>query len=581
MACTTKIKNSIELELPSWSWEREGDFNILTHGILVKGKAHPLVEERFTLDPIIEQISCSLPKPTLDDNISDLSRFRRCICKDLNVYDEEIRVPYSLIQTLTQKLHENEWKIKTIISDISGNIDILDVLPDYEAKDYTVDKTGKNNKLYGLAIDIGTSTIAVYIIELTSGNELAVASVVNPQVQVGADIITRIRYTTQNDEGNLLLSNMLKNELNELISRLARDSNIDLERIVDIVVVGNPTMSLNLLGISISQLGTAPYIPAFNGGYYTTASEIGLNINPNGKVYVPPLVTGFLGADAVGTALVTNMLTGVSKDDDEPKIKLAMDIGTNSEILLSDSNRILACSAAAGPAFEGGNLQFGIRACPGAIYKIEIRNKKIKYSTIGGQRARGITGSGVVEGISEFLKVGAISRPGSIDRDTEKKWLKYPKRIKLTQATEPTTSCDLILPELRIVPRSESALNTTITITQNDIREVQLAKAAIRTGIEILMNDLGVTEDDLDVLYLAGAFGNYIKPIDAIEINLLPEVPLKKIRSVGNSAGTSAKIMLRNRDARKEMENIAGKIEYIDLAMHSKFQDLFIKNMEF
>ncbi|MCK5561772.1 MAG: DUF4445 domain-containing protein, partial [Thermoplasmata archaeon] len=441
--------------------------------------------------------------------------------------------------------------------------------------------TEKTEGIFGVAIDIGTSTIAAYLLDLRTGQECSVASMVNPQIRIGADVISRIRYAKQSADGAQLLNQILIDAINGLITSLCEDSNISPQSIFELVAVGNTTMLHNFLSLPVNQLGSAPYVPAFNGNYYTQASELGLNMIGNGKIYVGPIVAGFLGADAVGNALITNMLGNSNDFSPDGQVKLVIDIGTNSELLLCDQHRLIACSAAAGPAFEGGNLQFGIRACPGAVYSISVSRGRVSYSTMDGRRACGITGSGVVEGIGEFLRVGAIRDSGSIDRDTYKGWLKYPKRIKLHRDKEPTPSCDLVLPELKIVPRTKSALDSTITITQNDIREIQLAKAAIRTGIDILMAELGVTTDDLDVVYLAGAFGNYLKPRSAVEINLIPDIELEKIKSIGNAAGSSAKILLRSRAARDFVKHIANKIEYIDLAMHQKFQDLFIKNMEF
>jgi uncharacterized 2Fe-2S/4Fe-4S cluster protein (DUF4445 family) len=404
---------------------------------------------------------------------------------------------------------------------------------------------------------------------------------VNPQIRIGADVISRIRYAMQSADSAQLLNQILKDAINSLITSLCEDSNISPQSIFELVAVGNTTMLHNFLDLPINQLGSAPYVPVFNGDYYTQASELGLDMMGNGKIYVGPIVAGFLGADAVGNALITNMLGNSNDFSPDGQVKLVIDIGTNSELLLCDQHRLIACSAAAGPAFEGGNLQFGIRACPGAVYSISVSRGRVSYSTIDRKRAFGITGSGVVDGIAEFLRVGAIRDSGSIDKDTDKRWLKYPKRIKLHRTTEPTPSCDLVLPELKIVPRTESALDSTITITQSDINQIQLAKAAIRTGIDILMSELGVTPDDLDVLYLAGAFGNYLKPRSAVEINLLPDIDLKKVKSIGNAAGSSAKILLRSRAARDVMKLIANKIEYIDLAMYPNFQDIFVKNMEF
>jgi uncharacterized 2Fe-2S/4Fe-4S cluster protein (DUF4445 family) len=579
LACTSKVAADVEVELPVWSWELLGDFINLNKGILIEGKIEEQVEKQFPFQPFVKLLPCILPKPTLDDNLSDLERLKRCISKDFGINSNKVKMAHSTIKGLTNVLHENDWKVSTIVAgyEVSDGFEpeVLCILP------FSSPEQNKIGCCFGLALDIGTSTIATYLIDLSTGTEIAVASAVNPQVRIGADVISRIRYTMKYPDGNHQLKMLLKEAINNLIQKLCQKTGIDKNRIFETVIVGNTTMLLNLLDISITPLGSAPYTPVFNGNYSAPVSEAGLVVNPNGKIYVGPIVSGFFGADAVGNALVTNMLNGPSGMEMNDMIKLVLDIGTNSEIILGNGKRVLACSAAAGPAFEGGNLRFGIRASPGAISEIMLKNKNIKYSTIAGQAPRGITGSAVVDAISEFLRVDAINSSGSIDDLTARRWLKYPKRVKLKKSQEPTSQCDLILPELKIVDKEDSAFNTAITITQNDVREIQLAKAAIQTGIEILLDEMDLTADDIDLLYLAGAFGNYINPKSAMGIRLIPKIPYYRIIPIGNAAGASAKLLLKSHSARKHANTIAKKIEYIDLATNPDFQDTFINNMRF
>jgi uncharacterized 2Fe-2S/4Fe-4S cluster protein (DUF4445 family) len=222
-----------------------------------------------------------------------------------------------------------------------------------------------------------------------------------------------------------------------------------------------------------------------------------------------------------------------------------------------------------------------MRAMDGVVHSVKIKRNRIEYKSIGSRPPIGISGSGVVDALNEFISVGAIKPNGTINPNIDHKLLRLQKKKKLRSATEPTTNCDLILPELLIVPKQNSGLKTSITLTQDDVREVQLAKAAIRTGIDILLAEMGFKIGDLDVIYLAGAFGNYLKPKSAIGIKLLPDIPLNRIRSIGNSAGTSALLLLRSSEARERVKQIADAMEYIDLAGHKGFQDRFIKNMEF
>jgi uncharacterized 2Fe-2S/4Fe-4S cluster protein (DUF4445 family) len=576
LSCTTKVRSNFEIELPSWSWCALIDPEDISEQILVDGPDKLLSTDHYPLEPVIKTIECIIPKPSIDDNISDVERLRRCIKDKLGMADDDnIKFSIETIRDLTRILHENDWTVNSISTTEPNGIEILDVI--------SPSKKGEKASIgpFGLGIDIGTTSIVTYLVDLSTGVEFGVASAFNPQIRVGADILSRIRFAMQEENGHRVLSNMIRDTINDLILQLCNKHNINQQKIYEIVALGNPTMLQSTLGIPILPLGSAPYTPAFQGDYYSPASQLGININKNGKVYVGPLVTGFLGADAVGVALITDLMNFDQKKTKETSIKLVLDIGTNGEILLSDGDRILACSAAAGPAFEGGNIKFGTRACLGAINEVMIRSGRLEYSTIGDAQACGITGSGVVDAISEFLNEGIIKPTGSIDQNNLTKWFKYPKRIKLKDTTEPTSSCDLVLPELRIAPKDDTALDTTISITQNDVREVQLAKAAIRTGINLLMDELNINSDDIEELFLAGAFGNYLRPQSAMDIKLLPPISTGRIKSIGNAAGICAKLLLCSGRARQRMRTLAEKIEYIDLATHAGFQDMFIKNMEF
>jgi uncharacterized 2Fe-2S/4Fe-4S cluster protein (DUF4445 family) len=588
LACTFRAFDNLEVELPTWVYEQR-EHTIETSAILAKGWLHPAVERELPFNPSIKIIKCSLPKPSLDDNISDFERLKKYINNNAKFEGEtteskDIIIKNSILQELTHTCHENDWKIDVIISHLPGKLEILDSRAsdpqELELENKEPNKKSKRG-VFGIALDLGTSTIVAYLIDLVTGDELSVISAVNPQINIGADLISRIRYSSSIQSGDSQLNEILIDAINKLIRDICDYSNIDQQDIFEIVAVGNTAMIHYFLNIPLNNLGSAPYTPVFNDDSYFDSKELSLDITQSGKVYIGPMVAGFMGADAVCTALISNLTLKKNSNNENGKTKLALDIGTNAEILLSANDRILGCSTAAGPAFEGSNLRFGTRAVIGAINEVGIRDKKVLFRTIGRQRPIGITGSGVVEAISEFIRARAIYPNGNINLETEKKWLRYQKKMKLKKVSSPTTSCDLILPELCIVPRNRSGLDTSITLTQTDIREIQLAKAAIRTGIEILLGELNMTSDEIDELYMAGAFGNYLKPKCAIDIKLLPEIDENKITSLGNSAGTGAKLLLRSGIARKTVKKLAGSIEYIDLAAHPKFQDMFIKNIEF
>ncbi len=605
LACTCIVNDNMSVELPVWLYEPEFGMDAgltSSHAILVNGWISPEIKNKFKLDPVIKSVQCKLPKPTLDDNVSDLERVQR------NIGDNELlhlSAHNSLLQVLGQRLHEYDWEIEAVLADLPHKKELIDIRPYGEPKG--------SAGLYGVALDIGTSTIVAYLVDLANGEELSVTSAVNPQIRIGADIISRIRYSYSmnsyrdnstpmpmptpdtNTNGGTELSHMLHETIESMIKKLCEINKISSNEIYELAIVGNTTMLHNFLGLPLSSLGKAPYTPVYTGGSYIDAYQFPFNINDRGKIYLGPLSAGFIGADAVVSALVSDMLRASGSADVDaaaadrdslknlkgPGLKLILDIGTNCEILLGNDQRLLACSAAAGPAFEGGNLKYGMRAVPGAVYEVWIHNKRIFCKTISGKPAIGITGSGVVDALSEFLRVEAININGNINQEKAKRLLRYKKGVKLKGTVEPNASCGLAQPVLLVVPKQDSGLDSAITITQADIREVQLAKAAILTGIEILFEELGATYKDLDAVYLAGAFGNYLKPQSALDIKLLPDIPIGKIKSIGNSAGLGAKVLLRSSAARNEAERIAKAMENIELATHPEFQDKFIKNMEF
>jgi uncharacterized 2Fe-2S/4Fe-4S cluster protein (DUF4445 family) len=608
LACTFRVTDNFGIELPSWAYEHSFKIGVdsSSRAILERGWIHPDIEKKYGLNPGIQVVHCSLLKPTLDDNIGDFERLLRClnsktgfsgVFKEGKLVSDNLGTSNDLLKRIANVIRDNDWQISPIVARSPNGMELLDVQPQKESD------VGANSKIssdcYGLAVDIGTSTIVVYLIDLVTGNQISVGSAVNPQIRIGADVITRIRYTTQTKNGDKQLQALLIGTINQLIAKICSHVNVNADNIYELSVVGNTTMIQSFLGIPLGALGTAPYSKVFDGNCYFDASTLSLDINPAGKVYVGPIVSGFLGADAVGTALVANMLPVNGTDNrnantnnnvndnvnnevnDGESVKLVIDIGTNGEILLSDNNRLLACSTAAGPAFEGSNLRFGMRAMDGVVYSVKIKKNRIDYRSIGNKRPIGISGSGVVDAIFEFMSIGAIKKNGTINPKIDHKLLRLQKKQRVRSATEPTTNCDLILPELLVVPKQNSGLKTSITITQDDVREVQLAKAAIRTGIDLLLDELGFKIADIDMVYLAGAFGNYLNPRSAVGIKLLPEIPLNKIRSIGTSAGTSAVLLLRSIEARERIKQIAKAIDYIDLAAHKGFQDRFIKNMEF
>ncbi|MFQ6050097.1 MAG: ASKHA domain-containing protein [Candidatus Hydrothermarchaeota archaeon] len=382
---------------------------------------------------------------------------------------------------------------------------------------------GYTNDLYGVSLDIGTTTLSGYLVDLKNGVLMDKKSITNPQVSFGADVISRISYAIKN--GRHELTNFLLKGINQLIRELCKND-VDPSSIYYSTVVGNSVMHHFLLGLDTKNLGFYPYKPLIKKGTEKKAKDIGISINPSGYVYFLPLVNGHVGSDALGMIIALE----IHKSNETC---LAIDLGTNGEIIIGNKKKILACSSAAGPAFEGTNISSGMRATDGAIERVW---KNFGYKTIGNKPARGICGSGLIDAIAEMLKSGIINRNGKL------------------------------LKEFSI---------GGIRITQRDIREFQLAKAAIRTGIDILVNMLEPPKK----IYISGAFGNYIDRENAIYLGLLPQS--KHIFYAGNAAGLGAIKSMLSDSIKKEAEEIAEKIEYIELSTQPEFESIFMKNIRF
>ena len=411
----------------------------------------------------------------------------------------------------------------------------------------------ENKSIYGVAIDIGTTTVVVYLLDLRKG-EIDVISAMNPQAKRGADVISRIDYAAKGGLEELQTS--IVEEINSLIDQLCDRQGIENRDIYDVAVVGNTTMMHLFLGISPRYIAVSPYIPVFTKSLMVRASEIGIDINPNGICYILPNIAGYIGADTVGMILAT----GLYKEDG---VRLALDIGTNGEMVLKDGDKIFSCSTAAGPAFEGANITYGMRGSRGAIDHVNIDDGHIIVHVIDDVEPVGICGSGLLDAVAVMLELGLLDETGRI--------IKPGGSLFESLVREKNNGLEFLL----------EAHNKKIPINQRDIRELQLAKGAIRSGIEILLEEAGRTYSDIETIYLAGAFGTYLDPESAIKIGLLPPVPLNKVYSVGNAAGEGAKLALIDVDFREIAEDISRKVRYIELSSRIDFQDKFMDSLYF
>jgi uncharacterized 2Fe-2S/4Fe-4S cluster protein (DUF4445 family) len=422
--------------------------------------------------------------------------------------------------------------------------------------------------LYGIAFDIGTTTVVGYLLDLRTGQELAVSSALNDQTRYGGDIMSRITFAQQNQTGLQKLHISVIQTVNSIIDDVCDQANIDHQQIYEMSVVGNTCMHHLFLNISPIHLGLAPYLAAIRKRYVVPVSDLGINICPQGRVVMLPLIAGFVGADTVGVVLAT----GMHRSND---IKLAVDIGTNGEIVLGTKDRLIACSTAAGAAFEGAQITHGMRGASGAIDKVVI-DDDVHIHVIGDSPALGICGSGLVDAIAQMLNAGIINSSGRLLNRAE---------LEKHGSISPLLK-ERIIEEYRkrqfiLAYGNQTESGEPIVITQQDIRELQLAKGAIFAGINMLIKKLEIQAEDIVEILLAGAFGNYLDKHSAVRIGLLPAFPPEKIRSVGNAAGLGSQLALLSGQAKQEADQIAKFTAHIALTNNPVFQHAFAEAMAF
>lgn len=529
LACQTVIRGSLIVWIPEES--RTGKQRLQIEGIETPVKLKPYIKKYFV----------ELPKPNLQDIRSDADRLLDELKKTYGLRDLEL--DYEILLHLPSILREGGWKVTATVWDNKRIIDI--------------DPGNTTERMFGYAVDVGTTKIAGYLLDLNTGVVLAVDSLMNPQTSYGEDVISRITYASYSQDNLKKLQKAAIGGVNQVLKKLLNKTGINPREVYEMTVVGNTAMHHIFLGICPKYVALAPYAPAVKGGVDVKARELGVNINPGGNVHALPVIGGFVGADTVAVILATE----IYKRDE---LCMALDIGTNTEVVLGNRGKILAVSCASGPAFEGAHIKYGMRATSGAIEKVQIdpQTLEVKYKTIDGVKPYGICGSAMVDILAEMLKAGIIDISGAFNKDVNSPRLRRGE--------------DGL--EFVLAWGDETATGKDIVVTQKDIREIQLAKAAIHTGCTILMRKLNVDESDIEALFIAGAFGSYIDPENARTIGMYPEISLSKVQIVGNAAGTGARMALVSEIIRKKAEEISRKVNYIELGAEPDFQAEFINS---
>jgi uncharacterized 2Fe-2S/4Fe-4S cluster protein (DUF4445 family) len=494
------------------------------------------VESELAVEPAVRPLDVTVEPASLQDLRGDDDRLIAAL-EASGV--QGTKIPYAVMRNLPEILRANAWQARLALD---GSQVIAALAP--------------GEALLGVAVDVGTTKVAAYLVELTGGNTLAKAGIMNPQVAFGEDVVSRIAYANQNAAQRLMLHQRIITALNDLVGELCAQSGARREQVVEAVVVGNTAMHHFFLDLPVQQLGAAPYVPALSGAIELPAGEIGLQLAPGARLFVPPNIAGYVGADHVSMLLATDVWR--AKED-----VLALDIGTNTEISLVSEGKIVTCSTASGPVFEGATIHDGMRAAPGAIERVQILGEQIRMQTIDNLPPVGVCGSGILDAVAEMLKAGILDRNGRISAG-------HP----LVRQVDSTLG-------LQLADASTSRHGRPLRVDRKDVHEIQLAKGAIRAGTRILLSEAGLREQDLDRIVIAGAFGTYIHIPSAIQVGMLPDLPLERFEQVGNAAGVGARQMLISRPKRQQASEICRLVNYIELTTHADFTDQFMEAIFF
>jgi uncharacterized 2Fe-2S/4Fe-4S cluster protein (DUF4445 family) len=539
LACTATIKGNVEIEVPLES-RLEGKLVLKEEDAIRFGGISHLVgkKARYNYAPISRKLFMQLPKPTLSDSISDHERLYRELRRN-----EEIPVMQtglSQMKTLSSMLRENNWQITVTLGSRSGTTEVVQIEPG---------DTSSNN--YGVAVDIGTTTIVAHLVNLNTTETMASQATYNSQIKFGEDVITRMMFASAPEKLETL-QNTITTDINNLISGLVEKSGIPLHDITCINCAGNTTMTHFLYGLDTSNIRREPYVPLAAFVPVVRAAEIGIKINPRGLLSCLPMVSSYVGGDITAGAL----FSGIAHSE---KLSIFIDVGTNGEIVFGNKEWLVCCSASAGPAFEGGGISSGMRAATGAIERVKIQNDHIDCQVIGGGKPLGLCGSGLIDICAELLKAGCINKSGRFILD-------HPSgRVRQSEEDR----------EFVIVYGPETELGRDITITEADLATFIRSKGAIYTAAEVLVKKMGFTFTDVENIYISGGFGNYLDIKSAVMTGLLPDLPENVFKFIGNASVQGAKMTMLSQEAMATTEELTANMTSFELSVEPEFMNGF------
>ncbi|MCI0520846.1 MAG: ASKHA domain-containing protein, partial [Chloroflexi bacterium] len=522
LACQAKPLSDVKIEIPPASLSTP-------QRLQVEGQ-----EQEVTPEPAVNAIEVSCPPPTLRDLRSDATRL---LAAAEGAGRAAVKIGMDTLTNLSPQLRRNQWRARLALR---GD-QLVTILP-------------SASRIYGLAADIGTTKLAVYLVDLESGETVEKTGAMNPQIAYGEDVMSRIAFTREHADGRRTLQTALVDTFNAILAEMRQRQGIARVQVVDAVCVGNTVMHHLFAGLPVEQLGLSPCVPAASEALDVPAGGLGLEIAPDAAIHLLPNIAGYVGADHVAMLLATRLWQ-------KPGVAVGVDIGTNTEISLVCRGEMFSCSAASGPAFEGAHIRNGMRAAAGAIERVQIIDGQVRLYTIENQPPVGICGSGILDAVAEMRAAGVIDAKGALQNGHA---LVRPGKT---------------MPEFLLAPAERSGHEKDIAITRKDINEIQLAKSAIRVGIDILLAQAGVQGDDIEEFIIAGAFGSYINVASAVKIGMFPGLPLERFRQVGNAAGIGARQALISTRQRRLAAEIAGRARYVELSGHPEFQRRFLAQM--
>ena len=532
LACQAEPLSDVKVEIPPDSLATQQRLQLEGHGV------------EYAPAPLVEAVDVTVAPADLDDLRADATRLQDAVEA---IQGTRPIFPHSILRDLSPQLRAQGWSARLGVR-----------RPDQAVHNgQVIAVTPLGAPLLGLAVDIGTTKIAAYLVALATGRTLAKAGAVNPQVAYGEDVLSRIAYTNEHADGRAVLQARVAETLNRLVAELCAEAGAAQAQVADAVIVGNTAMHHLFAGLPVDQLGRAPYVPAISDPLDVPARDLGLELARGAHVHLPSNIAGFVGADHVAMAL------GAAAWETERTL-VAVDIGTNTEVTVTKGGRIWCCSCASGPAFEGAHIRDGMRAAPGAIERVQIaEGGRPRLKTIGDLPPVGICGSGIMDAVSELLRAGILSRKGVIAENA------------------PGVGRENDLLHFVLAAPAVTSHGRAVVVTRKDINEIQLAKAAIRVGVDILLHEAGAGYEEIEEFIVAGVFGTYLDIASTVRTGMFPALPLDRFKQVGNAAGAGARQMLISAERRTFAAQRARQVTYVELTVHPEFTRNYMKALYF